>query len=311
MLIRIKDPSDIQSSEITSESVYQGRRQFIKQAGLLSAGLIASPFKTLHACEELDNANIQIQEQPNSYKEITNYNNFYEYSTDKKAVAELAKNLKTSPWSLSIEGEVDNPIVLDVDKILKRNDIEDRTYRLRCVEGWSMVIPWQGISLCNLLKLAQPSSKAKYVEFITKLDPKTFYGQRQSTMEWPYREGLRIDEAMHPLTILATGLYGKPMPNQNGAPIRLVVPWKYGFKSIKSIVTIRLTEQMPVSTWSEVSASEYGFYANVNPDVSHPRWSQRRENRIGEFKKRKTLLFNGYADQVAHLYSGMDLKKYY
>ena len=250
-------------------------------------------------------------EQPNSLAEISGYNNFYEYSTDKKAVAILASNLQPRPWQVRIEGEVEQPLTMDIDELTAPKRQVERIYRLRCVEGWSMVIPWQGVPLCEVLSAARPTSRAKFARFVALHDPARFYGQRLPTLPWPYAEALRIDEAMHPLTLLATGIYGKPMPNQNGAPVRLVVPWKYGFKSIKSIVAIRLEESQPTTTWSQAAPSEYGFYANVNPQVPHPRWTQAREVRIGELKKRDTLPFNGYADQVAHLYHGLDLVKHH
>ena len=223
----------------------------------------------------------------------------------------MAKDFRTKPWSVVVEGEVNKPAVYQLEDLIKPHVLEERIYRLRCVEGWSMVIPWVGFSLGEVIKRFEPTSKANYVEFTTLLDPVQMPGQRRSVLKWPYVEGLRMDEAMHPLTILAVGLYGEVLPNQNGAPLRLVVPWKYGFKSIKSIVKIRLVEQQPVGSWELAAPQEYGFYSNVNPEVSHPRWSQARERRIGEFSKRKTLMFNGYADQVAQLYAGMDLKKHY
>lgn len=311
MLIRTRKASDVLSSEITSHDVYQQRRDFIIKLGAIAGGLAMGASPVAAKQQPCDNFTFSSSIKPNTLSEITHYNNFYEYSTNKEAIAELAKNLPTDPWSITIEGEVEKPLLLDIDSILKTNPVVDRTYRLRCVEGWSMVIPWQGIPLCSLLKQAMPTSKARYVEFITKQDPDIFYGQRRDSLQWPYREALRIDEAMHPLTLLATGLYGKSLPNQNGAPIRLVVPWKYGFKSIKSIVAIRLVEHQPSTSWALASPTEYGFYANVNPSVSHPRWSQRRENRIGEIRKIKTLPFNGYAEEVASLYQGMDLSKFF
>ncbi len=312
MLIKSRKSSDIMSSEITSHGVYQQRRDFLVRAGVISAGLITgvSPLSAMEtACQDIAHPDQANKLKPNSLSEITHYNNFYEYSTSKDAIAELARNLQPSPWTISIEGEVERPLQISVDDLLKNNDVVDRTYRMRCVEGWSMVIPWQGIQLCKLLKHAMPTSKAKFVEFVSKHDPDIFYAQRRDSFPWPYREGLRIDEAMHPLTLLATGLYGETLPNQNGAPLRLVVPWKYGFKSSKSIVSIRLVAQKPETSWGLASPGEYGFYANVNPGVAHPRWTQKREVRIGELRKRKTLAFNGYADQVAQLYSGMDLVK--
>lgn len=311
MLIRTRKSSDVLSSEITSHDVYQQRRDFIIKLGAIAGALMVKQpllYANDDSCDKL--LNLQT-EKPNTFSEITHYNNFYEYSTSKDAIAELAKNLTTHPWTINIEGEVEKPLKLSVESLIKRHDLIDRTYRMRCVEGWSMVIPWQGIQLCHILKQAMPTSKARFVEFIGKSDPEIFYGQRRNSLKWPYREALRIDEAMHPLTMLATGLYGQSLPNQNGAPLRLVVPWKYGFKSIKSIVTIRLVEHQPDTSWALASPTEYGFYANVNPDVSHPRWSQRRENRIGSLRKIKTLPFNGYAEEVASLYQGMDLSKYF
>ena len=243
------------------------------------------------------------------YKDVTTYNNFYEFGTSKEDPAQNAGSLKTRPWTITVEGEVNKPKVFDIEELLKLAPLEERVYRLRCVEAWSMVIPWVGYSLSELLKRAEPTSKAKFVEFVSLEDPEQMPGQKSATLDWPYREGLRIDEAMHPLTILAVGLYGEVMPKQNGAPIRLVVPWKYGYKSAKSIVKIRLVEEQPVTSWMKAGPSEYGFYSNVNPAVDHPRWTQAKERRIGEFLKRPTLPFNGYADQVAQLYSGMDLIK--
>ena len=243
------------------------------------------------------------------FKDVTGYNNFYEFGTSKESPAENAGSLKTRPWTITVEGEVKKPKVFDIDELLKLAPLEERIYRLRCVEAWSMVIPWVGYSLAELLKLVEPTSNAKFVEFISLEDHDQMPGQKSATLEWPYREGLRIDEAMHPLTLLAVGLYGEVLPNQNGAPIRLVVPWKYGFKSAKSIVKIRLVENQPTTSWMRAGPSEYGFYSNVNPAVDHPRWTQAKERRIGEFLKRPTLPFNGYEDQVAHLYTGMDLIK--
>ncbi|MBE3073201.1 MAG: protein-methionine-sulfoxide reductase catalytic subunit MsrP, partial [Acidobacteria bacterium] len=242
---------------------------------------------------------------------VTTYNNFYEFGIDKASPARRAGSLRPRPWSVRVDGEVARPADYTLEDILKPHALEERVYRLRCVEGWSMVIPWVGFSLADLLKRFEPTSKAKFVEFATLNDPRQMPGLSSDVMRWPYKEGLRLDEAMHPLTILAVGLYGVALPNQNGAPLRLVVPWKYGFKSIKSIVRIRFVEQQPVSSWQEAIPSEYGFYSNVNPEVDHPRWSQVRERRLGEFFKRPTLMFNGYGEQVTGLYAGMDLRKYY
>lgn len=306
----IKFPQDIRPSEITPEQVYRQRRQFM----LATAGLALAPLAGAAASPRLNfstGSQYSTDEKKNSREDITQYNNFYEFATDKYTPAERAQQLTVSPWSVTIEGEVKRPGSYTLEDILKSQTLEERIYRLRCVEGWSMVVPWIGFPLAALLKRVEPGSRAKYVEFTTMLRPAEMPGQRSGVLDWPYVEGLRIDEAMHPLTILAVGLYGEVMPKQNGAPIRLVVPWKYGFKSIKSIVKIRLLEKQPVSTWMKAIPSEYGFYATVNPDVDHPRWSQKRERRLGEFIKRATLPFNGYADQVASLYTGMDLKKFF
>jgi sulfoxide reductase catalytic subunit YedY len=251
----------------------------------------------------------QTDEPKTPYKDATQYNNFYEFGTDKSDPARYAGSLRPEPWSVTVEGEVAKPGRVPLEDLLGRHSLEERIYRLRCVEAWSMVIPWLGIPLGEVIRRLQPTSKAKYVAFTTLHDPEQMPGQRRSVLDWPYVEGLRIDEAMHPLSILAVGMYGKLLPNQNGAPLRLVVPWKYGFKSIKSIVKIRLQESEPPTSWNLSAPREYGFYANVNPEVDHPRWSQARERRIGDFRKRPTLPFNGYADQVAGLYAGMDLRK--
>jgi sulfoxide reductase catalytic subunit YedY len=243
------------------------------------------------------------------FKDVTQYNNFYEFGTGKDDPAANATHFKTKPWTITVEGEIKKPKVFDIDELLKMSPLEERIYRLRCVEAWSMVIPWLGFSLGELIKRVEPTGNAKYVEFISLHDPEQMPGQKTSVLEWPYKEGLRLDEAMHPLTLLAVGLYGEVLPNQNGAPIRVVVPWKYGFKSAKSIVKIRFVEKPPFTSWMQAGPNEYGFYSNVNPDVDHARWSQAKERRIGEFFKRKTLMFNGYADEVGQLYAGMDLKK--
>jgi methionine sulfoxide reductase catalytic subunit len=248
-------------------------------------------------------------EHPNSLEQISRYNNYYEFSTNKEVIWKLAEEFKPLPWTLTIEGEVDKPRTWAIEDLLKRFAQEDRIYRLRCVEGWSMVIPWRGFALASLLKESAPNSRAKFVEFVSVSRPQEMIGQRLNTLPWPYTEGLRIDEAMHPLTLLATGLYGAALPTQNGAPLRLAVPWKYGFKSAKSIVRITLTDRMPPTSWNQATPNEYGFYSNVNPQVDHPRWSQAKERRIGEIFKRDTLLFNGYGDFVASMYKGMDLRK--
>ncbi|WP_199153403.1 protein-methionine-sulfoxide reductase catalytic subunit MsrP [Chromobacterium sp. ASV23] len=303
----IRKPADHLPSDITSESVYFNRRAFmLGAAGLL---LSAETLAGLNA-KKSPLSQLAANDKPNSLKDITSYNNFYEFGTDKSDPGQNAGSLKTRPWTVLVDGEVAKPRRFAIEDLLKF-PLEERVYRLRCVEGWSMVIPWVGFPLASLLKQMNPTSRAKYVSFETLQRPSEMPGQRDAVLEWPYREGLRIDEAMHPLTILAVGLYGNVLPNQSGAPIRLVVPWKYGFKSIKSIVRIRLQETMPATSWNLANAHEYGFYSNVNPEVDHPRWSQASERRIGEFFKRKTLMFNGYADQVAGLYRGMDLRRNY
>jgi methionine sulfoxide reductase catalytic subunit len=317
----IKKACDIKSSEITPKALYLDRRRFLQTAAtgaltVAAMGLVPGSARPGFAqarekLEGVQKSSLSTDEPLTPYKDITNYNNFYEFGTDKYSPADEAKDFRTKPWSVVVEGEVNKPAVYQLEDLIKPHTLEERIYRLRCVEGWSMVIPWVGFPLGDVIKRFEPTSKAQYVEFTTLLDPAQMPGQRRSVLKWPYVEGLRMDEAMHPLTILAVGLYGEVLPNQNGAPLRLVVPWKYGFKSIKSIVKIRLVEQQPVGSWELAAPQEYGFYSNVNPEVSHPRWSQARERRIGEFSKRKTLMFNGYADQVAHLYAGMDLRKYY
>ncbi len=250
-------------------------------------------------------------EEATAFKDVTRYNNFYEFGTGKEDPVKFADSLKTDGWKISVGGEVAKPTVFDMDQLLKKFPLEERIYRLRCVEAWSMVIPWVGFPLHKLIRAVQPTGSAKYVEFVTLHDPEQMPGQRSPILEWPYREGLRLDEALHPLTILSVGIFGEVLPNQNGAPIRLVVPWKYGFKSAKSIVQINLTETQPKTAWNLANSREYGFYSNVNPVVNHPRWSQRKERRIGEFRKRETLPFNGYGEWVASLYSGMDLEKFF
>lgn len=316
----IKKTSDIRLSEITDKSLYLNRRQFIlgTSAALASFAIEASPFSGLTSearaglkFPEVRQSSYSTNETRNSLKDITTYNNFYEFGTDKYSPAQNAKGLMPRPWTIVVDGEVKRGKRFDIDELMKLSPLEERIYRLRCVEGWSMVIPWVGFPLSSLIKQVEPTSKAKFVEFTTLFDPKQMPGQKSGVLDWPYIEGLRMDEAVHPLAILAVGLYGEVLPNQDGAPVRLVVPWKYGFKSIKSIVRIRFVEQQPVNTWMKSAPNEYGFYSNVNPEVDHPRWSQARERRIGEFTKRKTLMFNGYADQVAQLYQGMDLRKYF
>jgi len=315
----IRRPADVVPSEITSRELFDRRREFLKDAGLFAAaaGLTAAGLSSRRAHAEAKafaNAKkspFSIAEATTPFKDVTTYNNFYEFGTGKDDPAERAGSLKARPWTLSVEGECAKPKRWDVDELAKLAAIEERIYRMRCVEGWSMVIPWNGFPLAELIKRAEPTSKAKYVEFTTLMDPKQMPGQLLPVLEWPYVEGLRMDEAMNPLALLTFGLYGEVLPNQSGAPVRIVVPWKYGFKSAKSIVRIRFTETEPKTAWNKAISNEYGFYSNVNPQVDHPRWSQAKERRIGEFGKRTTLMFNGYGDQVASLYVGMDLKKYF
>ena len=318
MANRIHD--GIKPSEITPESTFFGRRELLK--GAVAAGLIGAMMDPGEAAtipptgdfKDLKKWPGAGEAKPNSYEDITTYNNFYEFGTGKSDPSRNAGTLKTSPWSVQISGEAEKLGTFTLEDILKPHELEERVYRLRCVEAWSVVIPWVGFPLGDLLKRFNPTSKAKYVQFVTLNDSKQMPGVRYSTLEWPYREGLRIDEAMHPLTLAAVGLYGKVLPNQNGAPIRLVVPWKYGFKSCKSIVRIHFTEQQPRTSWNMAAPQEYGFYSNVNPKVNHPRWSQATERRLGGglfASKLATQMFNGYADQVASLYTGLDLAKNY
>ena len=309
----------IPSSEITPEHIYNDRRNFIKNLGLILGSTALSAFANksfaaLHTLPSFAQAKEREKEKLSSLKDITSYNNYYEFGTSKSDPYDYAEKLNIDPWSISIEGSVAKPLKLDLDELIKEMPLEERIYRLRCVEGWSMVIPWVGIPLHALLKKVSPNGNAKYVEFVSLKRPSEMIGQKDDMLDWPYTEGLRLDEAMHPLTILAVGLYGKVLPKQNGAPIRLVVPWKYGFKSIKAITKIRLVEKMPISTWMKANPKEYGFYANVNPKVDHPRWSQTTERRVGESlltPRLKTQMFNGYQEEVAHLYQGMDLNKYF
>lgn len=300
-------------SEITPYKNYINRRKFIKSS--VAAGVFIGASTTLKASHlaEDNPFNNQLDENDklNTFDDITTYNNFYEFGMGKTDPSENSSNFNPKPWSISLEGLINNPQVLDLEKILNKVTIEDRVYRLRCVEAWSMVIPWQGFPLSEIIKIADPLSSAKFIQFVTVFRPEEMPGQKRRLLPWPYVEGLRMDEAMHPLTILSTGLYGHDLLNQSGAPIRLVVPWKYGFKSIKSITTIKFVDKQPDATWSMLAPNEYGFYSNVNNSVDHPRWSQATERRIGEFKRRKTLMFNGYEEEVSHMYEGMDLKKYY
>jgi methionine sulfoxide reductase catalytic subunit len=298
----IRRPPDIPTSEITNESLFWNRRDFLKAAGVGVAAAAILP--------RLPRSIVRVDDDKlTPYEDVTGYNNFYEFGTDKGDPAQNATKFKTRPWKVEVAGEVKRPASYDLDELLKGFTPVERVYRHRCVEAWSMVVPWMGIPLAGLIDRLEPTSKAKYVEFTTLLDPAQMPGQRRQILDWPYVEALRMDEARHPLTLLVTGLYGKPLPNQNGAPLRLVVPWKYGFKGGKSIVKINFTEKQPMTTWNIAAPNEYGFYANVNPAVDHPRWSQARERRVGEFFKRKTLMFNGYADQVGSMYSGLDLRR--
>jgi sulfoxide reductase catalytic subunit YedY len=325
----IKKPEDIKSNEITDKNTYLSRRLFLRGAALTATTIgtgwlyrhFASPSLESKAGDKI--ADVQtaasstgsigqpITDAKTSYEDITHYNNYYEFSTNKQAVASKARNFVTRPWTVEVNGLVHKPKTFDIDELIKISPPEERVYRHRCVEQWSMVIPWVGFPLGKLLDQVQPMANAKYVAFETLADANQMPNIRSDVLDWPYVEGLRLDEALHPLTILATGLYGETLPPQNGAPLRLVVPWKYGFKGIKSIVRISLVESEPPTTWNIANAHEYGFYSNVNPTVNHPRWSQATEQRIGEFGRRDTLLFNGYADQVASLYTDMDLRKYF
>ena len=328
------------SSEITPEHLHLRRREFIKNSLLFAAtstgvggsllwllggrrGGRVGPFESngadraggasreIGAHKVVERSPYSTSEPMTPLRDVTSYNNFYEFGTDKGDPAANAGTLRPRPWTVAIEGEVNRPQVVDIDQLIKWAPLEERIYRMRCVEAWSMVVPWLGFPLGELIRRVEPTSRARYVAFTTLHDPEQMPEQRRTVLDWPYVEGLRLDEAMHPLTLLVIGLYGKPLPNQNGAPLRLVVPWKYGFKGIKSIVKLRFTEKQPPTTWSSAAPEEYGFYANVNPAVDHPRWSQATERRIGEFLRRPTLPFNGYGEQVASLYSGMDLRRFF
>ena len=297
-------------SEITPENIYKNRRKFVKKMGLAAGSMFIGQNLITSASANTEKEELKLTE----HRYITTYNNYYEFGTGKSDPVERSQKFKTNPWNIIIDGEVENPITLSMEEIVEMFPSEERIYKLRCVEGWSMVIPWLGFPLNKILKKVSPTNKAKFVKFISVLDPEQMIGQRFPILDWPYKEGLRIDEAMHDLTILVTGLYGKRLPNQNGAPIRLMVPWKYGFKSSKAIVNIKLVEKMPTSSWMKASPREYGFYSNVNPKVDHPRWSQATERVIGGgiiSPRIPTIMFNGYGDQVANLYAGMDLKKYF
>ncbi|MGH7326512.1 MAG: protein-methionine-sulfoxide reductase catalytic subunit MsrP [Candidatus Rokuibacteriota bacterium] len=318
----IRGPERFKASEITDERLYLNRRAFIAGAAALLAGCdtqvaaACAPPTPGAALEARRNDVASLKEAPTKWEAATTYNNFYEFGVDKDDPCREAHRLRTRPWTVQVDGLVAKPKTYDIDELLRLAPLEERVYSLRCVEAWSMVIPWVGFPLAALLKRVEPTSQATYVEFATLLDPEQFPAQRKglfsySGLDWPYLEGLRLDEALHPLTLLTVGMYGRVLPNQNGAPIRVVMPWKYGFKSAKSIVRIRLVRDQPTTAWNKAAPQEYGFYSNVNPDVSHPRWSQATERRIGEFRRRPTLMFNGYADQVASLYTGMDLRKQY
>ena len=319
----IKPPADIRSSEITDKKLYLNRREFIRATtgtaaavatGVIGAGAFlraATPAPHGRRLENVGKSAFSADEKVNKWEEITTYNNYYEFGTDKDSPSMLARNFKTEPWTVTVDGECNKKAAWHLEDVLKGQALEERIYRHRCVEAWSMIIPWVGFPLSDFIKKCEPTPKAKFIEFTTLYDPKQMPGVRSPVLRWPYVEGLRLDKAMHPLTILAVGLYGEVIPNQDGAPLRLVVPWKYGFKHIKSIVKIKFVEKQPLNTWQESAPQEYGFYSNVNPTVDHPRWTQASERRIGEFLRRKTLMFNGYGDQVAGMYSGMDLKRNY
>ncbi|HEX8026952.1 MAG TPA: protein-methionine-sulfoxide reductase catalytic subunit MsrP [Vicinamibacterales bacterium] len=319
----IKKAADLRESDVTPKELYLRRREFIAAAGATAAavatnglgvfdrGEVSAQNPSAQKLSNLKKSPFSTDEKLNSYKDITTYNNFYEFGLDKADPGKYAGTLKPRPWSVVVEGQCGKPGTYNIEDIMKWAPLEERIYRLRCVEAWSIVVPWVGYPLSEFLKRFEPTAKAKYVQFKTLVDQKQMPGQTEPALQWPYVEGLRMDEAMHPLTLLGLGLYGEVLPNQNGAPIRLVIPWKYGFKSIKSIVRVSFTENEPLNTWKQQQSSEYGFYANVNPQVDHPRWSQGSERRLGEFFRRKTLMFNGYGDQVASLYNGMDLRKYY
>jgi methionine sulfoxide reductase catalytic subunit len=319
----IQRAADIRSSEITDKKLYLNRREFIRAstgtaaavaAGVLGADALleaATPAPHGRKLENVKKSTFSTEEKQNRWEEITTYNNYYEFGTEKDDPSRMARTLKPEPWTVMVDGECGKKGAMNLEDVLKGETLEERIYRHRCVERWSMVIPWVGFPLANFIKKCEPTAKAKFVEFQTLNDAKQMPGLRSTVLRWPYVEGLRMDEAMHPLTILVVGLYGEVVPNQDGAPLRLAVPWKYGFKHIKSIVKVKFVEKQPLNTWQDQASNEYGFYANVNPTVDHPRWSQATERRIGEFLMRKTLMFNGYGDQVASLYSGMDLRKNY
>lgn len=313
-MIKLKKSWEIPESQVTPEPLYRRRREFIQAAGTIGGALLLNPLATAQAAlqiGEYQSAVVATDEALTPEEDATSYNNFYEFGTDKEDPKRNSRQFKTDDWMISVGGECEKPGTFALEDMVKPFGIEERIYRLRCVEAWSMVIPWLGVPLASILKTHQPTSKAKYVAFKTLHDPVRMPGQQRAILNWPYREGLTMAEAMHPLTILAVGMYGKTMPNQNGAPVRLVVPWKYGFKSIKSVVSIEFTKEQPATSWNLSAPGEYGFYSNVNPEVDHPRWSQKRERRIGEFFKRDTLMFNGYGEEVAELYDDLDLRVNY
>jgi sulfoxide reductase catalytic subunit YedY len=314
----IGKPPDIRYSDVTPYSLYLRRREFIQAAsgGVIAAAAALTPGRAwaqggLAKLPNVGKSQYSTTEKPNPYDHVTSYNNFYEFGTQKEDPKANSGRFVTRPWTIKVEGLVKSPTTIDIDAFTKPHALEERIYRMRCVEGWSVVVPWIGFPLGDVLKRLDPLPSAKFVEFVTLYDPGRMPGQRAPVLRWPYVEGLRLDEAMHPLTILVVGLYGEVLPNQNGAPIRLIVPWKYGFKGIKSIVRLRFTDKQPRTSWELSAPQEYGFYSNVNPQVDHPRWSQATERRLGEFFRRKTEMFNGYGQQVAHLYAGMDLRKNY
>lgn len=311
MIIRVTPDHPIPSSEITPEGVYQNRRDFVKEAGLLGVGLAATLSGARTAKAQQGGTSIggaELKGELTPEEDVTSYNNFYEFGTGKDDPKPNAKNFRTKPWTVKVEGMVAKPATYNIEDFLKPHKLEDRIYRHRCVEAWSMVIPWMGFPMSDLIKRVEPTASAKYIQFTTALDPQQMPGVRFPVLDWPYVEGLRLDEAMHPLAMMVVGVYGKMLPNQNGAPLRHIVPWKYGFKSCKSIVSIKFTDKQPATAWAVATPNEYGFFANVNPEVDHPRWTQARERRIGELRRRDTLMFNGYT-QVASLYSGMDLRR--
>ena len=317
MLIKIKNSWDLTENDTTTEGHYHSRRDFIKAAGIMGVGAASSLMLPNMAMASALNAapnpydGRDIKDESTDIRAVTSYNNYYEFGMDKSDPSKNAHSLKTDPWSVTVDGECGKPGNYAIEDLIDFNALEERNYRMRCVEAWSMVIPWVGVSLSDVIKKLEPSSKAKYVYFETLEDGDQMPALGRGIIKWPYREGLRMDEALHPLTIMAVGLYGETLANQNGAPMRLVVPWKYGFKGVKSIVKISFLEKKPITSWMRLAPHEYGFYANVNPDVSHPRWSQSKERRIGDFSRRSTLMFNGYGEEVAHLYKGMNLRTNY